>query len=65
MGKLKETLTSRKFLVTISGVIVVIGNDYFNLGLDKETVFSVVSLAASYILGQGIVDAKKAQKEIE
>jgi hypothetical protein len=55
-----KKLASRKFIVTVAGVITVVANDYFQLGLEKETVVSVVSLIASYILGQGYVDGKKA-----
>lgn len=62
MLKVKEKLGSRKFLVTVAGVITVIANDYFKLGLDGDTVFSIVSLVAAYVLGQGYVDAKKAIK---
>jgi hypothetical protein len=56
---MKQKLTSRKFLVTLAGVITVIANDYFNLGLNGETVFALVSLVASYVIGQGYVDGKK------
>lgn len=62
MGKLKAKLGSRKFLVTLAGVITVIANDYFDLGLNNESVFAVVSICASYILGQGYVDGKKAKR---
>ncbi|WP_419955950.1 hypothetical protein ACN6MT_11415 [Neobacillus niacini] len=62
MDKLKAKLSSRKFLVTLAGVITVIANDYFQLGLNGETVFAVVSMVASYVLGQGYVDGKKVLK---
>jgi hypothetical protein len=52
-------LTSRKFLVTVAGVITVVANDYFNLKLDNDTVFSLVSLVAAYVIGQSHVDAKR------
>ena len=58
---MKEKLGSRKFLVTLAGVIVVIGNDYFNLHLNNETVFSIVTMVASYVIGQGYVDGKKVE----
>lgn len=57
-----KKLLSRKLLVTIAGVIVVIGNDYFNLKLSNDTVFGVVSMIAAYVLGQGYVDGKKEAK---
>jgi hypothetical protein len=62
MKKLKETLSSRKFLFTVAGVVTVVANDYFNLGLDRETVFAVTTSVVGYVLGQGYVDGKKALK---
>lgn len=59
---MKKKLGSRKFLVTLAGVLTVIANDYFDLGLDKDTVFGVVSMVAAYVLGQGYVDAKKVKE---
>jgi cyanophycinase-like exopeptidase len=56
---MKKKLGSRKFLVTLAGVLTVIANDYFGFGLDKDTVFGIVSMVAAYVLGQGYVDAKK------
>jgi hypothetical protein len=56
---MKEKLSSRKFLFTVAGVIVVIGNSYFSLHLSNESVFGVVSMIAAYVLGQSHVDAKK------
>jgi hypothetical protein len=52
-------LTSRKFLVTVAGVITVVANNYFDLKLDNDSVFAIVSLVAAYVLGQSHVDAKK------
>jgi hypothetical protein len=52
-------LTSRKFLVTVAGVITVVANNYFDLKIDNDSVFAVVSLIAAYVLGQSHVDAKK------
>lgn len=62
MKTLKEKLGSRKFLVTIAGIVVVIGNEYFGFHLSNDSVFSIVSMIASYVLGQGYVDGKKAGK---
>jgi hypothetical protein len=55
----KAKLGSRKFLVTLAGVVTVIANDYFNLKLDNDTVLAVVSMVAAYVLGQAHVDAQK------
>lgn len=62
MKKFVETITSKKFIVTVSGVIVVIANDYFGLKLDNETVFGIVTMVSTYVLGQAHVDGKKVQK---
>ncbi|MDR7237104.1 hypothetical protein [Neobacillus drentensis] len=56
---MKKKLSSRKFLVTVAGVITVIANNYFDLKLDNDSVFAIVSLVAAYVLGQSHVDAKK------
>jgi hypothetical protein len=58
---MKNKLSSRKFLVTLAGVVTVIANDYFNLKLDNDSVFAVVSMVAAYVLGQSHVDAKKVK----
>lgn len=57
-----KKLASRKLLITLAGVITVIGNDYFGLKLSNDTVFGVVSMIAAYVLGQGYVDGKKEVK---
>jgi len=62
MKKFKEAITSRKFMVTAAGVITIVCNDYFGLGLEGETVFAVVSMVIGYVAGQGYVDGKKALK---
>jgi hypothetical protein len=54
-------LTSRKFLVTVAGVITVVANNYFDLKIDSDSVFAIVSLVAAYVLGQSHVDAKKGE----
>lgn len=62
MNTLKEKLGSRKFLLTVAGVITVVANNYFNLHLSDDTVFGIVTMVASYVLGQGYVDSKKVDK---
>jgi hypothetical protein len=63
MGKVKETLGSRKFLVTLSGVIVVVANEYFGWSLNTETVLGIVTMVASYVIGQGYVDGKRKESD--
>lgn len=60
---MKKKLSSRKFLVTLAGVITVILNDYFDFGLNEDSVFALVSMVAAYVLGQGYVDGKKKESE--
>lgn len=55
---MKKKLGSRKFLVTVAGIITVIANDYFELGLEGESVLGIVTIIAGYVLGQGYVDGK-------
>jgi hypothetical protein len=60
---MKKKIISKKLFLTISGIITVVANNYFDLKLDTETVFGVVSMVSAYVIGQGYVDGKKAQKE--
>ena len=53
-------LKSRKFLVAIVTAVLVTTGD--TLGLNHETTQMLVNLAASYIIGQGVVDAATAFK---
>lgn len=62
MKTFKEKLGSRKLLMTLAGIIVVIGNEYFGFHLSNDSVFSIISMIAAYVLGQGYVDGKKASK---
>lgn len=62
MNKLKETLSSRKFLVTLAGVITVVGNNYFGLHLSNETVLGIASMVSAYVFGQAYVDGKAINK---
>jgi hypothetical protein len=59
---MKAKLGSRKFLVTVAGVITVVANNYFDLKLSNDSVLGIVTMIAAYVLGQAHVDAKKSQK---
>lgn len=59
---MRQKLKSRKFLATVAGVITVIANEGFDLGLDRESVFAIVTLIVSYVVGEGYVDGKKVEK---
>jgi hypothetical protein len=62
MNKFKQTLTSRKFLATLAGVIVVIGNQYFGLHLSNDSVLGVVTMVSAYVLGTAYEDGKNTNK---
>lgn len=53
-----EKLKSRKLIVTLIAAVLIIANEALGEPLDKETVYTVAGLLASYVLGQGIADVK-------
>jgi hypothetical protein len=61
---LKELLTSKKFIVTVSGIIVAIAARK-GLNLDPELVGMVVALIVAYLIGQGASDFGKAAAQIK
>jgi hypothetical protein len=56
---MSDKLKSRKLWVLIVLVVLVVCNYRFGLGMPPGDVFYLVILGASYILGQGYVDAKQ------
>lgn len=54
-----DKLKSRKLWVTIGGAALAALAD--EMGWDRETIFAIAGMVASYVVGQGIVD--KAEKE--
>ena len=64
---LKTLLKSKKFLVSLSGVLFVLLNKWTALNVPEETVLEVVGLMAAYVIGQGFADkgkeAVKAEEE--
>jgi len=54
-----EKLKSRKLWAFVGVAILVLLNTIFKLGMPTEDVLYLVIVAASYILGQGYVDAKQ------
>ena len=57
-----EKIKSRKFILVVATALLTILNDGLGLGIPREAVLTVTGLIASYVLGQGMVDAaeKKA-----
>lgn len=54
-----EKLKSRKLWAFVGIVLIVLLNFVFKLGMPPEDVLYLVIASSSYILGQGIVDAKQ------
>ena len=54
---------SRKLWTLLGSALFVILTDILNIKIDEDTYWAVVTLAASYILGQGYADGKKYEKE--
>jgi len=54
-----DKVLSRKLGVLIGLVALVVCNYYFGLGMPPDDILYLVVLGASYILGQGYVDAKQ------
>jgi len=52
-------LNSRKLWVFIGLVALVVGNYVFGIGMPRDDLLYLIVLGASYILGQGFVDAKQ------
>jgi uncharacterized membrane protein len=51
---------SRKFWMAVVSALLVVANDGLSLGLPAEAVLAVSGVAVSYILGQGLVDARRS-----
>jgi len=56
---MSDKLKSRKLWAFIVVAILVLFNSIFKLGMPTEDVLYLVIVSASYILGQGYVDAKQ------
>ena len=54
-----EKLKSRKLWAFVGTVLIILLNFVFKLGMPPEDVLYLVIASSSYILGQGIVDAKQ------
>ena len=56
---MSEKLKSRKLWAFIATFVMAIANFVFGLGMPAQDVLYLVGLTASYLLGQGYVDAKQ------
>ena len=55
-----KKFTSRKFILAVTGAVLIILNDGLDLGIDSETVLAFAGLLAVWIGGESAVDAKRA-----
>lgn len=55
-----KKFTSRKFILAVTGAILIILNDGLDLGIDSDTVLAFAGLLAVWIGGESAVDAKRA-----
>lgn len=64
VNAIKNLLGSRKFLVTVAGLIVAfLAKRGFNVS--DEVVLAILGFFASYIVGQGIADNGKAAAQVK
>lgn len=61
--KTMNKLKSRKFWLTVIGAAIVILNEVFDLGLSAEAQAILAGIIVSFIVSEGVVDAKRAGKE--
>ncbi|MBW7990028.1 MAG: hypothetical protein FVQ84_08445 [Planctomycetes bacterium] len=57
MKSIGKIFKSKKFIVTIIGLIIPILNSNFDWGLDKEAIFAMLGSVGLFNIGQGIADA--------
>ena len=55
-----ERLLSRKLLLTLAAILLVAGSDLLGLGLNDETLSSIVTMVLGLVGAQGLVDTAEA-----
>lgn len=63
IDSLKAAFTSKKFLATIAGALVVTLGTVF--GLSEEQSMKIAAMVTAYVLGQGIADHGKEKAKEE
>ena len=58
-------LLSRKLISIVLTVLLIVMNKRLGLGLDSETIYSIVGAVGLYVVGQGIADAGSQGKKPE
>ena len=49
---------SRKFIMSLVGGLLLVGNDGLVLNLPKDSILSLAGIIMTYVLGQSYVDSK-------
>ena len=60
-----EKLKSRKLWVAILALLVELANAFFDLRWSTEQVLGIAAPAVAYVLGQGYVDGKAAEFDLD
>jgi len=55
-------LSSKKFQVTVAGIIIIITNRY-GLDLDEDNITKIIGLIGAYVISQGAADFGKEAKQ--
>lgn len=55
-----ERLLSRKLLLTLAAIVLVAGSDLLGLGLNDQTLSSIVTMVLGLVGAQGLVDTAEA-----
>lgn len=58
---LKGRWASRKLWTLIFSALFVILNDVYALGVSEDAYWAIIGLVSSYLIGQGIADARKPE----
>lgn len=60
---MKSKLLSRKFLLALATGVLIIANDGLDMGLDRDTIMSVVGIVGIWIFGEAAVDISGKEKK--
>ncbi|MCB0092550.1 MAG: hypothetical protein KDE54_31900 [Caldilineaceae bacterium] len=63
--RLRQPEVKKKLTTLIVSVVLLVLNDVFNLGVDRQTIAWLVGLVATYLLGQGLADIGKERAIIQ
>lgn len=54
---------SRKFLLTLFTLILIVVNEVIGLGIDPDLYWQIVGAVSAYILGESFVDGKREEDQ--